>query len=127
MHAVVQDASVRWFDGLGRPALVRTAADAIAATWPDLDGDAALAQALRANVAALLANGPEALWEPDAHEVLFRVGRSLGEASLVAEAVGYFRALAETAARVLGTDDAGTLATRAALASWQANQRQARD
>ncbi|MEV8533269.1 hypothetical protein [Streptomyces sp. NPDC051211] len=59
----------------------RTAADALMAAWRLAAGerDTDLAQALRTNTRALTRHGEEALYRPDAHTVLYRLGHSLGE------------------------------------------------
>src|SRR5690606_18911387 len=57
--------------------LARAAADALAHAWPDIERDADLATALRANATALAGVAEDALYRPDAHPVLFRTGNSL--------------------------------------------------
>ncbi|MDX3538484.1 tetratricopeptide repeat protein [Streptomyces sp. MB09-01] len=99
--------------------LARTAADALTATWPDVERDTALARALRANTAALTRHAPEALYQPEAHTVLYRTGASLGEAGQVTAATAYFRHLADTAHTRLGPDHTNTLAARYNLAYWR--------
>jgi hypothetical protein len=97
----------------------RTCADALLAAWPDIDNDPVLAQALRANTIALTTSAEDALFLPDTHEVLYRAGRSLGEAGQVTAARHYFHRLADAAAARLGPDHTGTLAARNHLARWR--------
>ncbi|WP_197285737.1 tetratricopeptide repeat-containing protein [Nocardiopsis sp. NRRL B-16309] len=105
---------------------VRTLADSLIAVWPELDRDTALAQQLRDNTLSLKShytvNGrssQEWLWDMDAHPVLFRTGRSLGEVGRVREAVAYWEELAHTAQHHLGSDHPDTLSIRADLARWR--------
>ncbi|GGT21900.1 FxSxx-COOH system tetratricopeptide repeat protein [Streptomyces toxytricini] len=97
----------------------RAAADALEAAWPDVERDADLAQSLRANTDALMRHAADALYQPDAHALLFRLGRSLGEAGQVAAAIDHFECLADITAHRLGPDHPGTLTTRNNLASWR--------
>ncbi|MFD7785490.1 tetratricopeptide repeat protein [Streptomyces nojiriensis] len=99
--------------------LVRTVADALTATWPDVERDTGLAQALRANTAALTRHAPEALYQPEAHTVLYRTGESLGATGQVNAAITHFHHLADTAHTRLGPDHPSTLAARSALARWR--------
>ncbi|MEU6852612.1 tetratricopeptide repeat protein [Actinacidiphila alni] len=119
VHQLIQRA-VR--DGLGRAehdALARTAADALAAVWPEVERDTDLAQALRANTAALSGKAETALHRPHAHALLYRVGESLGVAGQVAAAAGHFGTLARTTHQHLGPDHPDTLAARHDLAYWR--------
>ncbi|MET7854558.1 tetratricopeptide repeat protein [Streptomyces avermitilis] len=99
--------------------LVRTAADALTAAWPEVERDTTLAQALRANTEALTLHAGDALHQPDAHPVLFRTGESLGEAGQVAAALHHFQHLADTTQYHLGPDHHNTLDTRNRAAYWQ--------
>ncbi|WP_308291906.1 tetratricopeptide repeat protein [Streptomyces sp. RS2] len=97
----------------------RTAADALLAAWPDIERDNALTQALHANTEALTRYAEEALHRPDAHEVLHRPGRSLGESGQVIAAINHFDHLVTTTRRYLGPDHPDTLAARHNLAHWR--------
>ncbi|MGW0960773.1 tetratricopeptide repeat protein [Streptomyces gelaticus] len=99
--------------------LARTAADALTAAWPKIERDIALAGALRANTEALISQARNALWHADAHDVLFRTGRSLGEGGQATAAVAHFRGLADAARDLLGPDHLHTLAARSYLALWR--------
>ncbi|MFE2251666.1 tetratricopeptide repeat protein, partial [Streptomyces lavendulae] len=98
---------------------VRTAADALTDSWPDVERDVDLAQVLRTNTDSLTRHAEDALYQPDAHEVLFRLGRSLGDCGQLAAAIDHFQHLAATAVSRLGADHPDTLATRNNLAAWQ--------
>jgi hypothetical protein len=74
--------------------VVRVAADALLAAWPEVDTTTELGQVLRANAAILASRHPDALWEPDGHPLLSRHGSSLGEAGLVTNAATHFAELA---------------------------------
>ncbi|MFB7337780.1 tetratricopeptide repeat protein [Streptomyces adustus] len=99
--------------------LARTAADGLLESWPEVERDTALAQALRANTTALMKCAENALYQPDAHAVLFRAGQSLGEAGQAASARDYFRYQKNTATRHLGPDHPDTLTARHDLAFWR--------
>ncbi|MGP3684518.1 tetratricopeptide repeat protein [Streptomyces sp. IBSNAI002] len=99
--------------------LARTAADALTDAWPAIERDSSLAQALRANTAALTRCAADALYEPDAHMVLQRMGTSLGESGQIAAAINHFRSVAITTRRRLGPEHPITLAARHHLARWQ--------
>jgi hypothetical protein len=119
MHALAQRATTNELDHTTTTNTIRAAADALRDAWPDIETDATLGQVLRANAAVLADRNPTALWEPDAHPVLFRHGRSLGEAGLVTAATTHFTALTTRATRTLGPDHPDTLTTRHSLAEWQ--------
>ncbi|MGW2938989.1 FxSxx-COOH system tetratricopeptide repeat protein [Streptomyces sp. NPDC001156] len=97
----------------------RTVADALVAAWPEVERDTALAQDLRANTAALTRYAAHALYQPDAHRVLYRMGTSLGESGQVTAAVDHFHHHASITRRQLGPDHPDTLNARHNLASWR--------
>ncbi|WP_189967520.1 FxSxx-COOH system tetratricopeptide repeat protein [Streptomyces avidinii] len=99
--------------------LARTAADALMAAWPEVERDTSLAQALRANTEVLTLHAEDALYQPDAHLVLARTGRSLGEAGQTTAAVHYFQQLATDTQHHLGHDHLNTLTARHHLAYWR--------
>ncbi|MFG3134652.1 tetratricopeptide repeat protein [Streptomyces sp. NPDC048211] len=99
--------------------LARTAGDALVEAWPEVERDSALAQVLRANADALRAHAPGPLREPGWHPVLFRAGRSLGEAGHLDAAHAYWSELHAAAHRSLGPDHPDTLTTRHHLAFWR--------
>ncbi|MFJ8768822.1 tetratricopeptide repeat protein [Streptomyces clavifer] len=99
--------------------LILAAADALTDAWPEVERDTAVAGALRANADALTKQSEEALWHPEAHSVLYRAGRSLGESGQFTATVGHFRCLVANAHDRLGPDHPDTLSTRSNLAFWR--------
>jgi len=123
VHALVQRAT-RDNTSMTDPDLVthtaHAAADALLTLWPDIERNTALTQALRGNTDALRSTTGPALWQPDSlHEVLFRAGRSLGEAGLVTSARDYFHHLHTTTHTLLGPDHPESLTARHDLAYWR--------
>jgi hypothetical protein len=98
--------------------LARAAADALVETWPAIERDTELGQALRANTAALHQHGGSRLWIPAGHPVLFRAGNSLGEAGRLAAAASYWHDLYELAVSHLAPDHPDTFTIRNNLAYW---------
>ncbi|MER6686361.1 tetratricopeptide repeat protein [Streptomyces olivaceoviridis] len=99
--------------------LARTAANALIAAWPEIEHDTVLAQALRANTTALTTRAEQALYRPDAHAVLHRTGRSLGEAGQVTAARDHYQRFTDSATSHLGPDHPHTLGARNHLAWWR--------
>ncbi|WP_327376589.1 tetratricopeptide repeat protein [Streptomyces sp. NBC_01216] len=97
----------------------RAAADALVSAWPGVPRDIRLEESLRASSKALSQCAEEALFYRDAHDVLFRVGRSLGETGQVRAARDYFEHLVQTVTGRLGPDHPSTLAARGNQAQWQ--------
>ncbi|MFB7359473.1 tetratricopeptide repeat protein [Streptomyces gardneri] len=95
----------------------RTAADALLATWPDIERDTDLAQVLRTNTGALARQAEDALYRREAHAVLHRFGSSIGASGQVTTAVNQFQYLADTSRRRLGEDHIDTFIMRSNLAS----------
>ena len=58
----------------------------------------------------------EALWSPQAHPVLFRVGYSMEEAGLVNASLDYWQRVLSTSERMFGPKDSDTLAVRREVA-----------
>ena len=98
--------------------LARAAASALTAVWPEAERDE-LGQVLRASATALIQHSARHLWNPCGHVALFRLGRSLGEAGLVTDAIDYFRALHATATHQLGSDHPDTLRSLSDLIVWR--------
>ncbi|MBM7776022.1 thioredoxin-like negative regulator of GroEL [Actinokineospora baliensis] len=116
VHALVQRATR---DDISEKELTRLAyltASALAAAWPDIERDTALAASLRANTLALHTNTGELLWNPEAHLVLFKAGNSLCEAGQPAAARDHFADLLNTANHLLGSNHPDTLVIRHNLA-----------
>ncbi|MFH8699013.1 tetratricopeptide repeat protein [Streptomyces chartreusis] len=99
--------------------LTRTAADALMTAWPEIERDTALAQALRANTSALTGHVEDALYRPDVHAVLYRIGNSLGNFGQVTAAINHFRHLVSAAQQCLGLDHPDALTARHNLAHWR--------
>ncbi|MFE3459194.1 tetratricopeptide repeat protein [Nocardiopsis aegyptia] len=125
-HRLVQRATREHSSTRPGPSAVRALADALVTVWPEVERDTVLAQRLRGNATVLTSHpmvqgrsGEDWLWDPDGHDLLFRAGRSLGEAGRVGEAVAYWRHMAETALRRLGPDHPHTLIARGNLADWR--------
>ncbi len=119
IHQLVQRASRETLTPDQHDETARIAADALLTAWPDNERDPSLAQALRANTAALITCAEEALYRPDAHPVLYRKGKSLGDAGQAVAATGHYRYLADTASSHLGPEHSAVLAARRDLAWWQ--------
>ena len=119
MHALVQRATRDQLTPAQLQAAARVGADALITIWPDIERDTALGQILRANTSALTGHAGDLLSTPDAHPVLYRAGRSLGEAGLVTQAAAAFEQLLTDCRRVLGDDHPDTLTTRNNLAYWR--------
>lgn len=75
----------------GRTRIV--AATALLQAWSETERDVDLARVLRANVQALNESSSEHLWSPDAHDVLFRLGRSLGNCGMFSDVAAHFEKL----------------------------------
>jgi hypothetical protein len=119
IHALVQRAAGDQTSPDWRTTAARAAADALVAVWPEVERDTELATSLRANAAALREAAGVLLYEPDAHTVLFRHSRSLGDAGLLTAATAADRQLLDDCLRVLGPDHPATLTARANLAFWR--------
>ncbi|MFI9243951.1 tetratricopeptide repeat protein [Streptomyces sp. NPDC053086] len=104
----------------------RTAADALVAAWPEIDRDTVLAQALRANAAALISYAEQSLHQSSTHLVLYRAGRSLGEAGQVDAACAYFDRLTKTTTAYLGPDHPNAFGARSNLAHYRGEAGDAR-
>jgi hypothetical protein len=99
--------------------MARTAADALTDAWPEIERDTDHARVLRANTTALTTCAEDALCRPDAHTVLYRTGRSLGEVGQVAAAIEHFHHLTDATNHHLGPDHPDTLAVRSSLCRWR--------
>ncbi|MBD0695516.1 hypothetical protein BG452_20485 [Streptomyces sp. CBMA123] len=120
VHQLIQRAVREHAGCRGRlPELTGAGADALAEIWPDIERDTAFALTLRANADALLSGSVQGLWQDGAHPVLFRAGRSLGEAGQVEAAIAHFEHLANAADRNLGSDHPHSLACRHETAFWR--------
>ncbi|MGD0373689.1 MAG: tetratricopeptide repeat protein [Streptosporangiaceae bacterium] len=95
----------------------QTAADALVQVWPQRETNPLLAQALRECAASLHQAAAELLWEPEAHPVLLRAGRSLDSAGLTGPAISYWQMMADASGRILGPGHAQTLLSNDSLAA----------
>ena len=118
VHSLVQRATRESYASEVVADSAYAAADSLLELWPDVERDRILTQALRANSNALRANAQDSLWDPDGHDLLFRVGHSLGESGFVTDAINYCKEMAVSANRYLGPDHLATLAARSELARW---------
>ncbi|WP_063766788.1 tetratricopeptide repeat-containing protein [Streptomyces sp. NRRL S-1896] len=119
IHQLIQRATIDTLTPDRHVQLARTAANALIAAWPEIERDTVLAQALRANTTVLTTRAEQALYRPDAHAVLFRTGRSLGEAGQVTAARDHCQHFTDSATSHLGADHPHTLAARNLLAWWR--------
>jgi NB-ARC domain/Tetratricopeptide repeat len=119
VHGVVQRAVREILDQPQHSQTAIVCANALLDAWPEIEHDSVLGQVMRANAESLRESGGKALWEPAAHTVLFRAGRSLGEAGLAADAVKYWQQMRDAAITRLGPDHIDALATRSELARWR--------
>ncbi|KOU76783.1 ATP-binding protein [Streptomyces sp. MMG1533] len=119
VHQLIQRATRDNLTRHQRDQTARSAADALMAAWPAIERDAALAQMLRVNTAALANSTEGALYWPNVHKVLHRVGRSLGESGQASAARDHFQHLAQTTRQDLGEDHPDTLAARHDFAFWR--------
>ncbi|MGW2357745.1 FxSxx-COOH system tetratricopeptide repeat protein, partial [Streptomyces phaeofaciens] len=119
VHQLIQRAVRDTFALDQRQQLARAAADALAAVWPDVERDTDLAQALRANTTALADCASDALYQPDAHPVVYRAGNSLGGSGQLIAALDYFHRLSAATTQYLGPEHPDTLTARHELARWR--------
>ncbi|MER6484705.1 MULTISPECIES: tetratricopeptide repeat protein [Streptomyces] len=121
VHQLIQRAMRETLTSSQRDLTARAAADALTATWPEVElrDDVALAQVLRTNAEALTACAGDALYLPGTHYVLYRSGMSLGGVGRSNAARDHFDRAAETAARHLGGDHPDTLTMRHESARWR--------
>jgi tetratricopeptide (TPR) repeat protein len=119
MHALTQRSTRERLPAHALAALLYTAADALVETWPALEREPGFGAAMRANAAALRQHDPDALLRRGVHPVMFRLGSSLGEAGLTADAITHVQTLIDDCERMLGADHPDSLSARYDLAYWQ--------
>ncbi|MCG7205592.1 NB-ARC domain-containing protein [Streptomyces arenae] len=119
VHQLIQRAVTERLSAEAGALCARSAADALLDVWPSGERDVDLAAALRSNTAALRRCAEDALYSPDAHAVLFRVGTSLGGVGRAGEARDHFQSLARSVERRLGAEHPDFLIARGYLAYWQ--------
>ncbi|GAB1513246.1 FxSxx-COOH system tetratricopeptide repeat protein [Actinophytocola sp. KF-1] len=116
VHALIQRATRTAMRKIDLAKAAVAAADALYSIWPDIERDTDLTQSLRNNTTTLDHHASLHLWHPDAHPLLFRHGRSVGETGLVQSATTHFHNLASIATTTLGADHPDTLSARSNLA-----------
>jgi len=140
MHRCVQAAVRAYLAPADTDQVIVAAADALVQSWPEpgtsQGSSPELDQALRDCAISLRAvqdlpgpgahsgpqPGPEAapehdaLWQPDAHPLLFRLGRSLEDGRLGDAAMTYWQSMVATTTRRLGPVHADALAAKERLA-----------
>ncbi len=128
MHPSVQAAVRAYLPPADLEQVMIAAADALVQTWPESGGRAwgaaaQLDQAFRDCAASLRAAEDEtthaaqnALWQPEAHPVLFKAGRSLEDGRLAESAIAYWQSMVTACTRRLGSAHADTVAARDRLA-----------
>ncbi|MFE6160443.1 tetratricopeptide repeat protein [Streptomyces sp. NPDC056486] len=119
VHQLIQRATRDTLTPDQQDQYARTAADALMAAWPEFERDTALTPTLRANTDALTRHAHDALYRPDAHVVLYRLGHSLGDSGQASAATAHLQQLVEITTRHLGPDHPDTLAARHHLAYWR--------
>jgi tetratricopeptide (TPR) repeat protein len=102
MPAALQSSVRRVMSPPGVRRAVQIAADAIYESWPDSGVHAQLEQALRDCAVSLRRHDEPALWHPDCHPLLIRVGQSLDDAGMAETALAYWRALARQCTEYYG-------------------------
>ncbi|WP_436849057.1 tetratricopeptide repeat protein [Streptomyces atriruber] len=118
VHQLIQRTTREALDPRQCDRLAHAAADALTSIWPVREDDVSLAHALRANTQALTAHAEDVLYQPQGvHALLFRAGKSLGQAGQVSSAVNHFEHLASKADRRLGPDHPDTFNARHNI-SW---------
>ncbi|WP_431935964.1 tetratricopeptide repeat protein [Micromonospora sp. RP3T] len=121
VHVLHQRSAAEQMSAERRYEVVQSAAQALLDSWADPPSGSAFDRMLRANAFVLYHRQPEALFTPQPHEVLFRMGGSLGEAGHAAAAVEHF---AQINSRVhdgtFGDTSALAFKSRGYLAWWLA-------
>ncbi|MFI9248287.1 FxSxx-COOH system tetratricopeptide repeat protein [Streptomyces sp. NPDC053086] len=112
VHQLIQRATRDTLTPHQHHTTARTCADALVDAWPAVERDTDLAQTLLTNTTALTDNAVEALYQPNLHEVLDLVGRTLRETGQVAAAHGHYIVLSIKTFQHHGLDHPDTFATR---------------
>lgn len=117
-HQLIQRAVRETLSPDARSHLTSAASDSLAAGWPEIDRNTRTDQAFRANASTLQRIAGEDLFTPHPHIVLFRLGRSLGEAGQITTAITHFRNVTAISERINGPSHPLALAARGNLAAW---------
>jgi hypothetical protein len=119
IHALVQRATLDDVDPQRRADLVRAGARALVAVWPEVERDAEYSQMLRSNATAVYGWDPDAVWAgPGERQLLWRLGRSIGESGQHAAAVRHWETVCTEAEHRLGGDHPSTLSARWNFGEW---------
>jgi hypothetical protein len=119
IHALVQRATLDGVDPQRRADLVRAGARALVAIWPEIERDAEFARMLRSNASAVYERDADAVWTgPDERELLWRLGRSIGESGQFAAGIRHWEMVSDEAERRFGGDHPSTLSARWNLGEW---------
>ncbi|MBK3635259.1 tetratricopeptide repeat protein [Streptomyces sp. MBT97] len=119
VHALVQRAVREEMTAEETAEFARAAADALLATW-ESDPLPTTEAALRSNATVLTRRARPHLLAPRPHEVLYRLGRSLGEAGRSGQAVRHFTVLADEVRNLFPDDHDLRFKTLGYLAWWTA-------
>ncbi|MGV9245332.1 tetratricopeptide repeat protein [Streptomyces sp. NPDC003710] len=119
VHALVQRVTRESLPDARRDALACVCADALLQAWPTVVKDSSLAAMLRANADALASRAGEALWSDGCHDLLLRVGTSLGECGMPHLAGAYFTQLITQAEGRLGHEHPDVFFCRHLAAWWR--------
>ncbi|MGR4881261.1 tetratricopeptide repeat protein [Streptomyces sp. LARHCF249] len=117
-HQLIQRAVRETLPPDARLMLTSAASDSLATSWTKVDRNTRMDQALRANAETLQRIAGEDLFKPHPHIILFRLGRSLGEAGQASLAMAHFRDVTITSERINGTSHPLALAARGNFAAW---------
>ena len=112
MHALAQRATLESTPPAYADELVSCLADALLEIWPETDFEAARTEAIRSNAMRLITWPSNALWEPEAHPILFQYGQSALNTGLAREASEYWADLAQRCVRLFGPDSEDSLSAR---------------
>jgi hypothetical protein len=104
MHSLAQRAVRESLSEERQGQLAKFAADAVLEVWSGAERDRDFSQLLRTNARSIYDQVGKFLWEPRAHELIFRAGSSLSEAGLIAAAIPYWSDVYDCARRMLGDD-----------------------
>jgi tetratricopeptide (TPR) repeat protein len=116
MHRALQ-AAVRFASSRDVPERAAlAAADALLEAWPNEEGGAWLADALRSCAASIMRLVGDRLWAGNGYRILFRTGQSLEDAHLTMLAAAQWNHVAAASERFLGAEHADSLAANDRLA-----------
>jgi tetratricopeptide (TPR) repeat protein len=122
MHRCVQAAVRAYLSPADTDQVIAAAADALVQSWPEPENGQSSAhdldQALRGCAASLRAAQGEhdVLWQPEAHPLLFRLGRSLEDGRLGDTAMAHWQSMVAATTQRLGPAHADSLAAKERLA-----------